>query len=144
MTREDLPDAAALVRAAAGGGGFRRLLHPRRMWLEVVMPGMRLTFHERQTIERCYALGLSQGEIAVAIGRSQSTVSRELARNGGRGTSFLDPGSRSLLKVTLPGPYEERQPARDIVERLMGRDPAKRFEFIQNRAAAVDEGAIDA
>jgi len=56
----------------------------------------------------------------------------------------MDPASRSLLKVTLPGPYEERQPARDIVERLMGRDPAKRFEFIQNRAAAVDEDAIDA
>jgi len=26
----------------------------------------------------------------------------------------------------------------------MGRDPALRFEFIQNSAAAVDEGAIDA
>jgi topoisomerase-4 subunit B len=30
------------------------------------------------------------------------------------------------------------------VERLMGRDPAQRFEFIQNSAAAVDEDAIDA
>jgi hypothetical protein len=26
----------------------------------------------------------------------------------------------------------------------MGRDPAPRFEFIQNSAAAVDESAIDA
>lgn len=26
----------------------------------------------------------------------------------------------------------------------MGRDPAPRFKFIQNSAAAVDEGAIDA
>jgi topoisomerase-4 subunit B len=56
----------------------------------------------------------------------------------------MDPASRSMLKVTLPGPYEERQAARDIVERLMGRDPALRFEFIQNSAAAVDEDAIDA
>jgi topoisomerase-4 subunit B len=56
----------------------------------------------------------------------------------------MDPASRSLLKVTLPGPYEERQPARDIVERLMGRDPAKRFEFIQSRASAVEDDAIDA
>ncbi len=56
----------------------------------------------------------------------------------------MDPKTRSMLKVTLPGPYEERQAARDIVERLMGRDPALRFEFIQNSAAAVDEGAIDA
>jgi topoisomerase-4 subunit B len=56
----------------------------------------------------------------------------------------MDPGSRSLLRVTLPGPNEDRQPIRDLVERLMGRDPAPRFEFIQNSAAAVDEGAIDA
>jgi topoisomerase-4 subunit B len=56
----------------------------------------------------------------------------------------MSPDSRSLIKITLPGPYEERQAARDIVERLMGRDPALRFEFIQNSAAALDEDAIDA
>ncbi len=56
----------------------------------------------------------------------------------------MDPATRSLLKITLPAQYEDQQPARDIVERLMGRDPAKRFEFIQNSAAAVDEQDIDA
>ena len=56
----------------------------------------------------------------------------------------MDPATRSLLKVTLPGPYEDRQPVKDLVERLMGRDPAPRFEFIQRSAAAVDEDAIDA
>jgi len=56
----------------------------------------------------------------------------------------MSPASRSLIKITLPGEYEDRQAARDIVERLMGRDPAKRFEFIQNSAAAVDESSIDA
>ncbi|MEJ7776190.1 MAG: DNA topoisomerase IV subunit B [Sphingomicrobium sp.] len=56
----------------------------------------------------------------------------------------MDPGSRSLLKVTLPAAYEDCQPVKDLVERLMGRDPAKRFEFIQSRAAAVDEDVIDA
>src|SRR5881628_2510235 len=56
----------------------------------------------------------------------------------------MDPATRSMLKVTLPGSYEERQPARDIVERLMGRDPALRFEFIQSRASAVEDDAIDA
>ncbi len=56
----------------------------------------------------------------------------------------MDPGSRSLLKVTLPGPYEGRQPVKDLVERPMGRDAAHRFESIQNSAAAVDEDAIDA
>ena len=56
----------------------------------------------------------------------------------------MDPASRSLLRVTLPGQYEDRQPVKDLVERLMGRDPAQRFAFIQNSASAVDEGAIDA
>ena len=56
----------------------------------------------------------------------------------------MDPATRSMLKVTLPGPYEDRQRIRDLVDELMGRDPAKRFEFIQRSAAAVDEEAIDA
>ena len=56
----------------------------------------------------------------------------------------MDPRTRSLLKVTLPGSNEDRQPVRDLVEDLMGRDPAKRFDFIQRSAAAVDEDVIDA
>ncbi len=56
----------------------------------------------------------------------------------------MHPGSRSLLKVTLPSAYEDRQPIKDLVERLMGRDPAPRFEFIQSRASALDEEQIDA
>jgi topoisomerase IV subunit B len=56
----------------------------------------------------------------------------------------MDPKTRSMLKVTLPGPYEERQPARDIVEQLMGKDPALRFAYIQNHATAVEDDAIDA
>jgi topoisomerase-4 subunit B len=56
----------------------------------------------------------------------------------------MSPETRSMLKVTLPSAYEDRQPVKDMVERLMGRDPAPRFEFIQNSAAAVDESAIDA
>src|ERR1044071_8990565 len=56
----------------------------------------------------------------------------------------MGPTTRSMLKVTLPGPYEERQAARDIVEQLMGKDPAKRFDFIQARASAVEDDAIDA
>jgi topoisomerase-4 subunit B len=56
----------------------------------------------------------------------------------------MDPATRSLLRVTLPAEYQDRQPVKDLVERLMGRDPAPRFAFIQNSAAAVDEDAIDA
>ena len=56
----------------------------------------------------------------------------------------MDPPTRSLLRVTLPSQYEDRQPVKDLVERLMGRNPEHRFAFIQNSAAAVDEDAIDA
>ncbi|HVI05840.1 MAG TPA: DNA topoisomerase IV subunit B, partial [Sphingomicrobium sp.] len=52
--------------------------------------------------------------------------------------------TRSLIKITLPAQYEDRQPVKDLVERLMGRDPAQRFEFIQARASALDENEIDA
>ena len=56
----------------------------------------------------------------------------------------MSPATRSLIKVTLPAEYQDQQAARDIVDRLMGRDPAKRFEFIQSRASAVEDDAIDA
>ena len=32
-----------------------------------------------------------------------------------------------MLKVTLPAAYEDRQPVKDLVERLMGKDPSERF-----------------
>jgi topoisomerase-4 subunit B len=56
----------------------------------------------------------------------------------------MDPKTRSMLKVTLPAAYEDRQPIKDLVERLMGKDPSARFQFIQNSASAVDESVIDA
>jgi topoisomerase-4 subunit B len=42
----------------------------------------------------------------------------------------MDPRLRSLIKITLPGPYEDRQPVKDLVERLMGREPEHRFNSI--------------
>ena len=56
----------------------------------------------------------------------------------------MDQATRSMIKITLPSQYEDRQPIKDLVEELMGRDPSKRFDFIQRSAAAVDEEAIDA
>ena len=48
----------------------------------------------------------------------------------------MDPATRSLLKVTLPSAYEDRQPVKDLVERLMGRDPAQRFAVHPDRGRA--------
>ncbi|MDQ3140453.1 MAG: DNA topoisomerase IV subunit B [Pseudomonadota bacterium] len=56
----------------------------------------------------------------------------------------MDPKTRSLIRITLPQEYEERQGVRDLVERLMGKNPEHRFAFIQSHAGDVDEDAIDA
>lgn len=56
----------------------------------------------------------------------------------------MDPASRSLIRVTLPQEYEERAGVRDLVDRLMGKNPEHRFQFIQENAARVDEEVIDA
>ncbi len=56
----------------------------------------------------------------------------------------MDPATRSLIRITLPAEYQDRQPVKDLVDRLMGKDPAPRFQFIQERAASVSGDEIDA
>ncbi|MFD1786555.1 DNA topoisomerase IV subunit B [Sphingomonas floccifaciens] len=56
----------------------------------------------------------------------------------------MDPKSRSLIRITLPQEYEERAGVKDLVDRLMGNNPAHRFAFIQENAARLEEEAIDA
>ena len=56
----------------------------------------------------------------------------------------MDPKTRSLIRITLPQEYEERAGVKDLVDRLMGTNPAHRFAFIQENAARIDEEAIDA
>jgi topoisomerase-4 subunit B len=56
----------------------------------------------------------------------------------------MDKATRSLIRITLPQEYEERAGVKDLVDRLMGNNPAHRFAFIQENAARLDEEAIDA
>ncbi|MDF7776670.1 DNA topoisomerase IV subunit B [Sphingomonas sp. AOB5] len=56
----------------------------------------------------------------------------------------MDPATRGMLRVTLPQEYEERAGVKDLVDRLMGNNPAHRFAFIQENAARLEEDAIDA
>jgi topoisomerase-4 subunit B len=56
----------------------------------------------------------------------------------------MDLKSRTIIRVTLPQEYEERASVRDLVDRLMGKNPEHRFAFIQANAASVDEEIIDA
>ena len=56
----------------------------------------------------------------------------------------MDPKTRSLIRITLPREYEQRASVNDLVDRLMGKNPEHRFNFIQDNAAQMDENAIDA
>ncbi len=56
----------------------------------------------------------------------------------------MDPKTRSLVRIKLPMEPEERFLVKDLVDRLMGRNPEHRFAFIQSNAAQVDEEEIDA
>ena len=56
----------------------------------------------------------------------------------------MDPAKRSLVRITLPPEFEGRAAVKDLVDKLMGRDPAQRFMFIQNRAGEIDPELIDA
>ena len=56
----------------------------------------------------------------------------------------MDPATRSMIRITLPQEYEERAGVKDLVDRLMGNNPAHRFAFIQENAARLDEEALDA
>jgi len=56
----------------------------------------------------------------------------------------MSPASRSLIRITLPPEYEGRAAVKELVDKLMGRDPAQRFMFIQNRAGELDPELIDA
>jgi topoisomerase-4 subunit B len=56
----------------------------------------------------------------------------------------MSPATRGLIRITLPPEYEDRAQVKDLVERLMGRNPEHRFMFIQNRAGEIDPELIDA
>ncbi|MEJ5975928.1 DNA topoisomerase IV subunit B [Novosphingobium sp. PS1R-30] len=56
----------------------------------------------------------------------------------------MSPASRGLIRITLPPEYEDRAQVKDLVDRLMGRNPEHRFQFIQNRASEIDPELIDA
>ncbi|HWT11627.1 MAG TPA: DNA topoisomerase IV subunit B [Allosphingosinicella sp.] len=56
----------------------------------------------------------------------------------------MDPRTRGMIRITLPQDYQDRATVKDLVDRLMGRNPEHRFAFIQSRAAELDEEEIDA
>jgi len=55
----------------------------------------------------------------------------------------MDPETRSLYQVTLPAEYEQRSGVKDLVDRLMGKNPEHRFQFIQQNASSLEDDVID-
>ncbi|MFC4347715.1 DNA topoisomerase IV subunit B [Kordiimonas lipolytica] len=51
----------------------------------------------------------------------------------------MAPANRTLQRVTLPPEYAERAEVNRLVDDLMGKKPEKRFEFIRDNAASVDQ-----
>jgi topoisomerase-4 subunit B len=52
----------------------------------------------------------------------------------------MDPAKRTLIKVTIA---EDEGETGDLVERLMGKKPELRFQYIQENARFVDEDELD-
>ncbi len=56
----------------------------------------------------------------------------------------MNPKTRSMIRIRLPEEYEQQSKVRDLVDRLMGKNPEHRFQFIQDHATEVTDEDIDA
>jgi transposase-like protein len=83
------------------------------------MPGGRLTQQDRQRIAAGLADGLSYAEIARRLDRPTSTISREVARNGGPGGYRPQQAHRATVQRArrgTPAPPRAAEPAGGAVE----------------------------
>jgi topoisomerase-4 subunit B len=97
--------------------------------------------YARDDAEREYLMGTKFKNRKVEVGRFKGLG--EMAPTQLRETT-MDPARRTLIRVTLPESHQDRFLVRDLVDRLMGRVPEHRFNFIQAHAAALEADAIDA
>ncbi|MCH8348012.1 MAG: DNA topoisomerase IV subunit B, partial [Proteobacteria bacterium] len=51
----------------------------------------------------------------------------------------MNPGTRTLLRVALPGDYAGQVETLRLVDDLMGKKPERRFIFIQENAGKVED-----
>jgi IS30 family transposase len=100
-----------------------------------------LSLQEREEVSRGVACGMSTRAIAGRLGRSPSTVSRELRRNGGREAyraAYAD--EHAWAQARRPKPYKLAQSRRlrlRVAERLqMDWSPAQISAWLKDRFAA--------
>lgn len=97
--------------------------------------------YARDDAEREYLIATKFKNRKVEVGRFKGLG--EMAPSQLRETT-MDPARRTLIRVTLPESHQDRFLVRDLVDRLMGRVPEHRFNFIQAHASALEADAIDA
>lgn len=105
------------------------------------MPGGRLTHHDRQRIATGLADRLSYTEIARQLGRPTSTISREVARNGGSRHYQAERAHDATRRRARRTPSE--RPAGRTAD-TSGRDPAVVREFQERFAAMMIETGLPA
>ena len=94
------------------------------------MPGGRLTHRDRQRIAAGLAKGLGFSEIARRLARPTSTITREVARNGGVNVYRAGPAHRAAVRRTRrkwPAPPVSSAPVPDG----FGRDPRVMYEVTE-------------
>lgn len=104
------------------------------------MPGSRLNHEDRRLVASGLADGLGYAEIARRLGRPTSTISREVARNGGRERyradhAHLATGWRARRRESALGPELFEEPDQ-------GRDPQAVREFVERFAALMVETGV--
>jgi IS30 family transposase len=93
--------------------------------------GRYLTFTEREDIAIWHAQKIGVREIARRLGRSPSTISRELRRNASTRTYHLD------YKASIAQWHAERRGRRPKVAKLAGNDRLR--DYVQDRLSGVVE-----
>ncbi|MGG2465735.1 helix-turn-helix domain-containing protein [Streptomyces sp. RGM 3693] len=105
------------------------------------MPGDRLTYEERQRVAAGLAAGLGCAEIARRLGRPGSTISREVARNGGaRGYRANQAQQATKWRARRRKPHPATPPAAGTG----GRDPQAQREFEDSFAEMMIQTGVPA
>lgn len=102
------------------------------------MPGRRLTKTDRQQIAAGLAKNLDYAEIARRLGRPSSTVSREIARNGGPGRYRADLAQLATTHRARRKPQTPTHPTPEYT----GPDPAATSAFVTDFTAAIIETGV--
>ena len=103
------------------------------------MPGLRLTRADRQQIAAGLAQGLDYAAIGRRMGRPTSTVSREVARNGGPGRYRAE---LAQLATTHRARRRPRPPATQPISEYSGPDPDATAAFMADFTAALIETGL--